>query len=431
MKFTQEDGTYNPELPLLIAMMSVLPKHFFKGKEFEKTSLDFVMGSGPYKIIEIKPGHRIVYEHRKDYWGKDLPINVGKYNFDRVEIEYYREKNVSLLAFESKEYDYLGMLQSARQHDFRKRTTTDSTLKIIDYEHQRPSPLSTYCMNGRREIFKDPRVREALSYALDFHWLNKNFFHGNYKRNRSFFENTDLAHQGVPSEAEYKLLRQFKGEIPAEVFEKPYYPANYKEGSNFREGLKTAKDLLSKSGWEIQKGILTNVKTGKEFKFELMLYNKEDEKVALAFARTLKKLGITMTIRTLDAAQYEMRRLKFDYDMILNAWFAGHSPGAELSFYWGAEMADQEGSRNYPAVRSEAIDFLCKYIAAAKTRGDLVTGCHALDRVLMWGHYVIPLYYNNRIFIMHRDKLEHPEMDPKLPVLLSTWWAAPEKEKKK
>ncbi len=429
---TQEDGTYNPEMPLLIGLMSVLSRHFFEGKEFEKTSLNFVMGSGPYKITGIKPGHRIVYERRQDYWGDDLPINRGKNNFDRIEVEYYREPNVARLAFESGEYDYLTESKPDKQKRLVKLSkSSKSPLKIVDYDHKRSVALSTYCMNGRRDIFKDRRVREALSYALDFHWLNKNLFHGVYKRNRSFFENTELAHQGVPSDAEYKLLKQFKGEVPDEVFEKPYYPANYKKESKFREGLKIAKDLLKKAGWNIQKGVLRNVKTGKAFEFEMMLYNKEDEKVALAFARTLKKLGIHMTIRTLDAAQYEMRRLKFDYDMILNAWFAGNSPGAELYFYWGSEMADQEGSRNYPAVKNKAVDFLCKYIAAAQTRKELVTGCHALDRVLMWGHYVIPFYYNNRVFIAHRTPLDHPEVVPELPVLLATWWATPEKEKKK
>ena len=429
---TQEDGTYNPEMPLLIGLMSVLPQHFFKGKEFDKTTLDFVMGSGPYKITEIKTGHRIVYERRQDYWGKDLAVKTGKDNFQRVEVEYYREPNVARLAYESGEYDYLGEAKPDKQKRFKELAKKAKTSnKIIEYDHQRSTYLLTYCMNSRRELFKDRHVREALSYALDFHWLNKNLFHDIYKRNRSFFENTDLAHQGLPSDAEYKLLKQFKGEIPDEVFEKPYYPANYKKDSNFREGLKVAKSLLEKAGWKIQKGILKNVKTGKAFEFELMLYNKEDEKVALAFARTLKKLGIKMNIRTLDAAQYEMRRLKFDYDMIVNTWHAGNSPGAELYFYWGSKMADQDGSRNYPGLKSKAIDFLCKYIAAAKKREDLVTGCHALDRVLMWGHYVIPLYYNNRVFITHQDKIEHPEMDPKLPVLLATWWATPEKDNKK
>ena len=431
VKFTfkpQSDNAYNPELPLLIALMPVLPRHFLKDKDFEKTSLNFVMGSGPYKITKIKPGHRIDYERRDDYWGKDLPVNVGKNNFNHVEVEYYRDPNVARIAFENGEYDYLMELIPGRQIYFKKLAqTAKHSIKTIEYEHGFSIPLTTYCMNGRRDIFKDRRVREALSYAFDFHWLNKNLFHGTYKRHRSFFENTKLAHKGPLSDKEYKLLKQFKCEIPEEVFEKPYYPANYKKGSNFREGLKIAKDLLKDAGWKIQKGTLKNVKTGKDFSFELILYNKEDEKVALSFLRTLKKLGIKMSIRTLDPAQYEMRRLKFDYDMILNAWFAGNSPGAELYFYWGSAMADQQGSRNYPAVKNRAVDFLCKYIASAKTRADLVTGCHALDRVLMWGHYVIPLYYNNHVFIAHRDTIEHPEMDPKLPVLLTKWWAKPKK----
>lgn len=425
---TQDDGTCNPEMPLLIGLMSVLPKHFFDGKDFEKTSLEPVLGSGPYRVTEIKPGHRIAYERRQDYWGEGLPVVAGKHNFQRITAEYYRDVNVARLAFEAGEYDFRAESDPAHQ-----KKITDlahkpgSPLNLIQYEHEQPAPLSTYCMNTRRDIFKDRRVRLALSYALDFHWINKNLYHGQEKRNRSFFENTGLAHQGLPSEAELKLLEKFKEDLPAEVFSKPYYPVNFDPKDNFRTGLQQAKDLLKGAGWEIRQGSLINIKTGDPFIFELMLYNKEDEKVALAFARTLKILGITMTIRTLDAAQYEMRRLKFDYDMILNAWDAGNSPGAELAFYWGSDMVDQEGSRNYPGLSSPAVDFLCKYIAAATKREDLVTGCHALDRVLMWGHYVIPLYYNNKVFIAHTNKLGHPKVDPKLPVVLSAWWSEPEK----
>jgi len=418
---TQEDGTYNPEMPLLIGLMSVIPKHFFEGKDFEKTSLEFVIGSGPYKIVDLKPGHRIVYERRDDYWGAELPVMVGKNNFDRVAVEYYREVNVARLAFESGEYDYRAELDISKQQDIRKKSAS-SKRSIVEYEHKNPVALTTYCMNSRREIFKDRRVRLALSYAFDFHWLNKNLFYGAFKRNRSFFENTDLSHQGLPTQAELKLLEPFRDQIPAEVFKKPYYPANYHETSDYRGGLKTAQALLKEAGWEIQEGVLRHSKTGQPFAFELMLYNKNDEKIALAFARSLKRLGIQMTIRTLDAAQYEMRRLKFDYDMILNAWFAGRSPGAELTFYWGSKMADQEGSRNYPGIKSEAIGFLCKYIAAAKTREELVTGSHALDRLLMWGHYVIPLSYNNRVFVAHASKLAYPEIDPNRSLSLATWW---------
>lgn len=423
---TQENGTYNPELPLLMGLMSVLPKAYFDGKDFEKTTLDFVMGSGPYKIASIKPGHQIVYERRPDYWAKDLPFSVGKYNFDRIQADYYLEPNVARMAFESGAFDYLAEAKPEKQkHLMMLAKNPKSDLRIINFDHKRSSALNAYVMNGRRDLFKDRRVREALSYAFDFHWINKNLFQGNFKRNRSFFENTDLSPQGLPTPAEFKLLEPFKTEIPAEVFTTPYFPANYAPTDNFRDGLKKAKDLLKEAGWEIQNGILINKTSGQKFQFELMLYNKEDEKVALAFARILKTLGIIMSIRTLDPAQYELRRIAYDYDMILNSWDAGMSPGAELYFYWGSDMADQEGSRNYPYIKNKAIDYLCKYIADAKTRDDLKTGCHALDRVLMWGHYVIPLYYGSTVFIIHRSSIEHPPVDPALPISLENWWAAP------
>lgn len=426
----QEDGTYNSETPIIVAMMSVLPKAYFKNKDFEKSSLDFIPGSGPYKVSRIKPGHQIVYERRDNYWAKDLNIMRGKHNFDRVVVDYYRDVNVARMAFLAGEFDSLIESKFQEQERFKQAAQKPgSNLEVITYQHGRSVPFSTYCMNTRRPMFQDVRVRQALILAYDFHWVNENLFHGQYTRNRSFFENTELAHQGIPSAKERELLAPYKGDVPEEVFFKPFYPPGFNDTSSdnkaHRKRLKQAAALLKEAGYIVEKGQLVHGDTKAPFEFELMLYNKEDEKSALAYARDLKKLGITMKIRTLDPPQYEQRRLKFDYDMILQAWFAGNSPGVELSFYWSTKSATLEGSRNYPGVMSKAVDDLCDFIADSKTRSDLVEGCHALDRVLMWGQYVIPLYYNNRVFIVHKDHLGHPDLNPLMPNLMALWWSKP------
>ncbi len=430
---TQEDGTYNAEVPYIMAMSTVLPKYHFEGKDFEKTSLDFIPGCGPYKIAEVKPGHRIVFERRKDYWGQNINVKKGMNNFDRVIVDYYRDPNVARMAFLAGEFDYLVESKPNHQDVLRKASSqAKSNFQLLEFEHQRSVPFSTFCMNTRRPLFADKRVRRAMALAFDFPWINETLFHGKEKRNRSFFENTELAHSGRPSAAEYELLKAFKGDVPEEVFYKPYHAPNaVADRQKYRENMREAAKLLKEAGYKIEDGRLLHETTNAPFEFELMLYNKESEKVALAYARSLKKLGIIMNIRTLDSAQYEMRRLKFDFDMIIQAWFAGHSPGNELLFYWGSDMVEQEGSRNYPGVKSKAIDHLCQVIADATDRETLITACHALDRVLMWGEYVVPLYYSNNVFIAHRKTLGHPEIKPKVPVFLATWWEKPTDNKGK
>ena len=420
----QEDGTYNPELPYVMAMSTVLPKKYFSGKDFENASLDFIPGSGAYEIIEVKPGHRIVYERRKNYWAKDLNVMKGMANFDRVTVDYYRDPNVARMAFLAGEFDYLAESKPDHQIELRKKAgNPNAKFEIMEYDHERSVPFSTFCMNSRKELFQDVRVRRAMALAFQAKQINETLYRGEQKRNRSFFENTDLAAQGLPTEKEFELLNSFKGDIPQSVFYKAYNPPNsLPDTRSFRENMKEAANLLRDSGFVIKGNRLVHGKTGEPFEFELMLYNKESEKLALAYARTLKNLGIHMKIRTLDAAQYEMRRLKFDFDMIMQAWFAGVSPGNELSFYWSSEMANQEGSRNYPGVQSKAVDYLCEVIANAQNRDQMRTACHALDRVLMWGEYVVPLFYNNRVFVAYNKTLGHPEVNPVVPTLLATWW---------
>jgi microcin C transport system substrate-binding protein len=434
VKFTfkpKEDGSgIDPELPLLIALMSVLPEHFFAGRDFEKVSLEPMMGSGPYRIVEIKPAHRIVYERRPDYWAKDLPASRGKDNFDRVEVNYYREANVARVAFAAGEFDVKAELNPAewyKAYDF--KAVKSGQVKKVELDHINPMGMFGYCFNTRRDIFKDPRVRRALAYAFDFKWINDNFFHGVYKRHRSYFDNSELAATGLPSKEELALLDPYKSELPQEVFTQQYTVPEANNQTELRANLKKAKELLEQAGWHVKDGVLSNDKSCQKFEFELLLYNKEDEKVAIAFARQLKHLGIIMKIRTVDPAQFERRRMTYDYDMIAHTWGVSRSPGNEQYYYWGSKFVEEPGSRNYAGIKLKAVDALCGKVATAKTRPELLTALHALDRVLLWGHYVVPLYYNNKSFLAYWDKFGFPAFTPGVPVSFMSWWSKAAEQK--
>ena len=285
--------------------------------------------------------------------------------------------------------------------------------------------MQAFVFNTRREMFADPKVRRALAYAFDFDWLNKNISHGALTRTTSFFDNTELASKDLPQGKELALLEPFRAQLPREVFETPYTLPSFEKGS--RENLKIAKELLKEAGWITKGGKLVNEKTGKPFVFEILLNVPENEKTALALARSLKQLGIQVNVRTTDASQYENRRVNMDFDMILHFWGHTLSPGNEQSFYWSSKAADQPGTRNYPGVKCTAVDALCNAIVEAKEREDLVAGVRALDRALLWGHYIIPLGHRTKDYVSYWDKVEHPPLgEMGLPSVHTLW----SKEKK-
>lgn len=414
----KETGKYDPEMPLLIGLMSVLPKHFFKDKEFEKTSLDPIMGSGPYEIHEMKPGQSITYKKRNNYWGKDLPVRRGFHNFDKIKFEYYRDTHVLRLAFAAGEFDFHAE-SSARK--LKIKAVKEGKATFVQGTHSRPVGMKALAFNTRKEIFKDPEVRRALAYAFDFEWINKNLYNGAYKRTKSFFQNTELASSGRPSAEEHKLLNTFNVPLPKLLFEEEYTPPST-ENNSIRENLRQAKDILLGAGWKIENKVLTHKKTREPFKFDILLFNKGDTKFVLPFVENLKTLGIQARIRLLDSAQFEQRRLDFDFDMIIQMWGHTLSPGAELEYYWSSDAADQKGSRNYPGIKNKAIDAACAALATASDRNELKTAIHVLDRLLLWGHYVIPLFYKNEFYLAYWNKLDHPQFDQETPILLSTWW---------
>ena len=416
----QSEGGYDPEAPMLLALMTVLPKHALEGRDFEKLTMEPILGSGPYTIAEVKPGHSIRYKRRPDYWGANLPVNRGRFNFDEIHFEYYRNGKVEFEAFKVGQVDVRSE-QEPKEYDF--AAAKDGRVIKVEYEHARPVGMKGFVFNTRRDFFADPRVRQALTYAFDFEWLNRTLFKNSYKRTESYFVNTTLACHGLPQGEELALLALYKNELPPELFQTEFHLPVGGSQNQMRDNLKKATELLKEAGWVIKKGVLTHQKTGKPFKFEILLYRADDEKIALSFLRNLKHLGISATIRTLDSAQFENRIRDYDYDMTIWLWGHTMSPGTEQQYYWGSKGADEHGSRNAPGIKSVAIDALCEKLVAARDRAGLTTAIHALDRALLWGYYTIPLYHTNKIYLAYWNKFGHPDINPDVGLYFSNWWS--------
>lgn len=432
VKFTfkqQPQGGYDPEAPLLLALMAVLPKHALQGRDLEKLTMEPILGSGPYVIADVKPGHSIRYKRRPDYWGANLPINRGRFNFDEIHFEYYRNAKVELEAFKAGQFDVRSEQNPLKwQHAYDFVAVKDGRVVKITYEHSRPVGMRGFVFNTRKELFADIRVRQALTYAFDFEWLNRTLFQDAYQRTESYFANTTLACRGIPQGEERRLLLPYRAELPDSLFQEEFHLPRGGDQKQMRDNLKKAIQLLNEAGWEVEAGRLVNQKTRRPFKFEILLYRPEDERVALAFVRNLKHLGIVATVRALDSAQFENRMTHYDYDMTI--WMWGHtlSPGNEQKFYWGSQEADKPGSRNYPGIKSKIIDALCEKVATAQDRTHLTTAVHALDRVLLWGYYTIPLYHTNKIYLAYWNKFGHPEIKPDVGIYFSHWWSTEKRQ---
>ncbi len=421
--------TPNPELPLIIGQISILPKHYWEGRDFEKTTLEKPLGSGPYKISKFRPGQSITYERVEDYWAKDHPVNKGQYNFGRITYDYYRDATVALQAFKSGEYDY-------RNENMSKNWATAYTGPAVEsgaivkeeIKHERNQGLQGFVFNTRRPLFKDRKVREALSYAFDFEWSNKILFYGQYKRTTSFFSNSELASRGLPSPEELKYLEPLKDNLPAEVFTKVFEPPATDGTGNVRANLRTAVRLLKEAGWSIKNKKLTNTKTGEIFTFEILLISPAFERIVLPFSKNLARLGIEATFRVVDTSQYINRITEFDFDMITFVFGQSESPGNEQRSFWGSKSADIPGSRNYAGIKNPAIDALIELVINAPDRKELVTRTRALDRALLFRHYVIPQWHLSYYRIAYWNIFSRPEISPKFGIGFNTWWVDPQKE---
>ena len=429
VKFTFKPGE-NRELPLIIGQLTVLPRHYWKDKEFNKTTLEPPLGSGPYKITEFEAGRFVKLTRVKDYWGKNIPVMTGHNNFDEIIFDYYRDSNVALEAFLAGRYDYKSENSSkAWATAYATPAVKKGVLVKEQIHHDRPAGMQGFAFNTRRDLFSDPQVRHALAYAFNFEWSNKALFYGQYERTRSYFQNSEMAATGLPEPDEMKLLEPFRADLPPEVFTKEYSPPKGDEGGNIRGNLRTASKLLSDAGWVIKDGKRVNAKTGKPFAFEMLLVSPLFERIALPFAKNLEKLGISMAVRTIDTAQYRRRLDTFDFDMVVGGFGQSLSPGNEQREFWSTAAAGQEGSRNIIGIKSKAVDAIIEKLIAAPSRKDLVTACKALDRVLQWGHYMIPNWHAPYDRIAYWDKFARPKVTPTRGNQFFAWWIDPAKAK--
>ena len=416
------------ELPLIVAgFLPIIPKKYYENIDVTKTFLDIPLGSGPYTIENLDPGRQIKYKRVENYWAKDLPVNKGLYNFDTIIYDYYKDSNVLVEAFKVGEYDFRREYNVKRwlsEYDFKAVDSGEVILK--EMKNDRPVGMNGLVMNTRKNIFNNRNVRLALSYAYDHEWINKTIYQNAYVRTDSFFDNSPLSSSGLPSDAELELLNPWRDQIPSEIFTETFTPPKTDGSGNERKNLLKAKEILQEEGWIIKNDKLT--KDGQEFKFEFLIVSPSDEKIALAYQSNLKKLGITMEVRTVDSSQYQARLLNYDFDMIKRYWGVSLSPGNEQQFYWGSEVGKKDGSRNYPGINSPAVDALIEKLISAKNREELTTAIHALDRVLLWGHYVVPLYHSNKDRIAYWDFFEYPEKIPLYGIVIESWWVNKDKQ---
>lgn len=413
----------NKELPLILGQIPIFSKAYWTKHDFGKSSLDIPVGNGPYIIESVDPGRTVTLKRDDNYWAKDLPVNKGRYNFDKIVYEYYKDNTVALEAFKAGEYDFRTE-RTARNwaNSYTGQKFDSGELIKEEITHEQPAGMQAFIMNTRRELFKDARVREALSYAFDFEWTNDNLFNGQYARNQSYFENSELASRGLPSKEELEILTPLKGQIPDSVFTNEFRSPNTKAPGSIRKNLRTASKLLKEAGWVVENNQRVNKKTKQAFTFEFLLYQKDFERIVQPFIKNLEKLGIKAQIRVVDTTQYINRRRSFDFDIMVGGIGQSNSPGNEQREFWHSSKANVEGSRNLAGISSPAIDQLIELVISAPDRQSLITRTHVLDRVLLAGHYVIPNWFNPVERIAYSNKLAHPEVSPKSGVSIDTWW---------
>ena len=422
VRFTFSGGE-NRELPLIAGELPILPRHYWEGREFGKTTLKPPLGSGPYRVKSLDPGRSITYERIKDYWGAEIPVNKGRNNFDTIRYDYYRDTTVALEAFKSGGYDFRIENTSkdwATAYD--APPVRQGLIKLEEIRHQRPTGMQAFVFNTRREIFRDPRVRRALAFAFDFEWSNKNLFYGQYTRTESYFSNSELASTGLPGPEELKILEPLRGQIPDQVFTETYKPPASDGSGNIRRNLRQGLSLLKQAGWVFKDRKLVKAETGLPFSFEILLSQPVWERIALPFVKNLERFGIEARVRTVDAAQYQKRTEDFDFDMTVDVFGQSLSPGNEQRDLWGSEAAGRQGSRNTIGIRDEAVDRLIELVISAPDRDSLIHRTRALDRVLLWGHYLIPHWHIRSFRVAYWDKFGRPPTNPKYDLGFDTWW---------
>ncbi len=427
IRFTLADPE-NRELPLILGQLPVLPKHWWQGRDFSRALLEAPLGSGPYRVESFDPGRRIIYRRVDNSWSRDLPVMRGRYNFDRIEIDTYHDTTVALEAFKADEYDFrLENSSKSWATGYDVPAVREEKIRREEVPHQRPAGMQAFVYNSRRKPFDDPRVRSALGLLFDFEWANKNLFHGQYTRTRSYFDNSELAAEGKPAPAEVALLERWRAKLPPSVFEKVREPARTDGSGNIRPQLRQAHDALVAAGFRIDAvgGKRVESATGKPLRFEILLVQPEFERVVLPWQRNLERLGIETSIRTVDAAQYRRRLDEFDYDVVVGGWPQSQSPGNEQRSFFGSAQAAERGSPNLAGIRSPVVDALIEEIVRAPDRASLVTRVRTLDRVLLAGEWVTPQWHLPVDRVAWWDRFGRPAVVPAQGVQLDAWWVAP------
>jgi microcin C transport system substrate-binding protein len=420
----------NRELPLIVGQLPVLPKHFWEGlgpngepRDLSKSTLEIPLGSGPYRIKHVDAGRTITYERVRDWWAKDLPVSKGQWNFDEIKFVYFRARDAAFLAFQAGELD------------FWRETSAKAWATAFDFDavkrgqvvmHNLPvatvAPMQAFAFNIRRPQFKDPHVRHAFNLAFDFEWTNKNLMFDAYQRVGSYFDNSELKASGLPEGRELEFLNQVRAEVPPEVFTKEWKnPVNHSE-KDARRHMAMAAKLFAEAGYQPKNGVLTN-SAGEQLTAEFLLSQPDFERLVLPYIENLVKLGVKASVRTVDTSQYQRRVDTFDFDIIVQSFAQSLSPGNEQRDYWGSDAADKHGSRNVIGIKNPAVDKLIDKIILAKDRGDLVAATRALDRVLLWNHYVVPQWHTPFERIAIWDVYRRPEKLPsRSSSFLRVWW---------
>lgn len=420
--------TNNLELPLILAQLQILPKHFWENKDFLNSDMILPLGSGPYKIDKYEFGKYISYSLVDNYWGKDLNVNVGMNNFGKIVYDYYKDRNVLLEAFKAGEFDYIVENSAKNWATLYVGEKFDSN-KIIkkEFEIEKAQGMQGFVFNLRNPLFQDIEVRKAINLAFDFEWTNEKLFYNQYKRLNSYFANCELTPTGLPSNEELALLEPFRNEIPKEVFGESFKSNITKGDGNIRKELSEASNILKKQGWIFENGIL--VKNGQKFEFEILLGSSSMEKVLNPFIKNLRKLGIVAKMRIIDEVAYANKVKNFDYDMTIRNFRVSLSPGNEQKNYWGSEASNILGSNNYIGIKSPAVDSMINHIITAKNRDNLIVAVKALDRILMNNYYVVPNWYTPVTRVAYWNKFGQPKVLPKYGINIFSWWIEEELNK--
>jgi microcin C transport system substrate-binding protein len=434
------DAPGNRELPQIVGQLHVLPQHWWEGtdkngnkRDISATTLDPPLGSGPYRIKDFSPGRHIVFERAHDHWSKDLNVNVGRDNFHELRFEYFRDTTVALEAFKADTVDWRTENSAknwATAYDF--AAVNEKRVIKEEFPINNQGGMQGFAFNIRRPKFQDPRVRLAFNYAFDFEEMNKQIFFGQYKRIASYFEGTELASSGLPAGRELEILETVRDKVPPELFTTAYSNPVGGNPQAVRGNLREALRLFKEAGYEVRNEKLVNGKTGEPFTFEFLADDPSFERVFLFYKPSLDRLGVTVNVRTVDDAQYQNRLRNWDFDIITNSWGESLSPGNEQRGYWGSQAADQPGSFNLIGIKNPAVDAMIDQVIFAKSRDDLVAATHALDRVLLWNHYVVPQWTYGKVRSARWDRFGHPDPMPKYgaSAFPTVWWWDAEKAAK-